>query len=83
MWPKLAGIPSSLLERAEEKLSELERGETPSRDERKDSGENTQISLFTDNSYDPLREKIRSVNLMETTPSQAIRILEELKDIIE
>ncbi len=80
---KLAGIPSSLLERAEEKLSELERGETPSRDERKDSGENTQISLFTDNSYDPLREKIRSVNLMETTPSQAIRILEELKDIIE
>lgn len=32
---------------------------------------------------DPIREKIRSIDIMEITPSQAIRILEELKGTID
>ena len=79
---KLAGIPRTLLERAQQKLSELECGSgnisaaysTPAKFE-----EPAQLSFF---SPDPVAEKIKSLNLMEITPSQAIKILEELKEEI-
>lgn len=79
---KLAGIPRSLLERAQQKLSELESGSgnipaaysAPAKFE-----EPAQLSFFAP---DPVAEKIKALNLMEITPSQAIKILEELKEEI-
>ncbi len=85
---KLAGIPESLLARAREKLADLEKGQltAPSQnhaDKAADDDQGTQISLFSGGKYDPIREKIRSIDIMEITPSQAIRILEELKGTID
>ena len=78
---KLAGVPAQLLERADEKLSELESGSTHpvTGPEEKQP---VQISLFS-TEQSPIADKIRSVDLMETTPSQALRILEELKEVLE
>ncbi len=85
---KLAGIPQSLLDRAREKLADLENGQNvclsqPLPDTAKEDDQGRQISMFTGGEYDPLREKIKSIDLMEITPSQAIRILEELKGTID
>ena len=91
---KLAGIPESLLERAREKLRELEE-ERPAvsvnRSEASNSDAGGQISFFeadqsspqSDPEANPALEKLRSLNLMEITPSQAIKILEELKESID
>ena len=78
---KLAGIPKSLLERAQEKLFDLEAGNTTGicvNTGASDSfEESTQLSFFAP---DSVAERIRNLNLMEITPSQAIKILEELKE---
>ncbi len=101
---KLAGVPQSLLERAEDKLSELESGapapanasvktepaleaqETPSKPAKSAKSSKPavegQISLFD---FAPVSvvERLREVNLMEITPSQAFKILEELKESLD
>ena len=41
-----------------------------------------QISMF-DFAPNPVVEKLRKLNLMEITPSQAFKILEELKENID
>ncbi|MDD4285793.1 MAG: DNA mismatch repair protein MutS [Eubacteriales bacterium] len=80
---RLAGVPESLLYAAENKLSELEHENTdpplttsgPS----KRGTEEEQISLF--GSADKgLVQKLLSLDLMETTPSMAIEILQELQN---
>lgn len=80
---KLAGIPNKLLERAREKLYELETGKS---DYNKTANiatvEEQQISFFT-SKPNPAVERLKSINLMDVTPSQAIKILEELKDSID
>ena len=97
---KLAGVPASLLERAEDKLSELETGVSsvttadpvkstaqevskPSKPSRaaKPAVEG-QISLFD---FAPVSvvERLREIDLMEITPSQAFKILEELKESLD
>ena len=81
---RLAGIPRSLLERAQEKLSELE-SEKPHKDMAsvsKDRGCEEQISMFSPEPS-PVLDKLRTLNLMEITPSQAIKILEELKSALD
>ena len=48
-------------------------------------GAEEQLSLFTqlpDPRYDSVIHRIRTLDLMETTPSQALRILEELKEYL-
>ena len=96
---KLAGIPQKLLDRAEDKLAELEQGkaereslpipqepvasvvkETPRKPAK--SIVEGQISLFD---FAPIGvvERLREVNLMEITPSQAFKILEELKESLD
>lgn len=85
---KLAGIPSTILDRAREKLSELETGQiTVKNSVRENNYLEEQISFFSvqPDSFkpDPLAEKIKSLNLMEITPSQAIKILEELKESLD
>jgi len=86
---KLAGAPDELLDRAEEHLENLESGsvqagervvvkhepvQTPACEER-------QLSFF-ELAPDPIITKLRDLDLMDTTPSQALRILEELKEYI-
>ena len=85
---KLAGIPSTILDRAREKLSELETGQiTVKNSVRENNYLEEQISFFSvqPDSFkpDPLAEKLKSLNLMEITPSQAIKILEELKESLD
>lgn len=87
---KLAGAPTELLERAEEMLTELEKGSNgtsapkPSKTLSKAKSEpqvqqEIQLSLF-ESIPDPIIMKLRSLDLMDTTPSQALKILEELKE---
>lgn len=86
---KLAGIPSSLLANAEERLNHLESSNANqyidssivSKHPPKASDEQ-QISFFS-SGPNPIVERLKTLNLMEITPSQAIGILEELKDAID
>lgn len=91
---KLAGVPAVLLENAQRKLHQLEAGgpeiqivsENPISLSPAETGaspiEEEQISFFMPGP-DPIVERIRRLNLMEVTPSQAIGILEELKEAID
>ena len=87
---KLAGAPKELLERAEERLLELENGKNevthrPLHEKAVESDfeapamQEVQLSLF-ESIPDPIITKLRSLDLMDTTPSQALKILEELKE---
>lgn len=89
---KLAGAPKELLTRAEERLFELEnaRGHNLVQNDVKPSSEaisepqrvqEEQLSLFG-TIPDPIIDKLRSLDLMETTPSQALKVLEELKELL-
>ncbi len=87
---KLAGVPPRVLETAETKLGELEgasKAENRPVDERKPfAGEmdrpeekDAQISFF-DFAPNPVVERLRSLDLMEITPSKAFEILQDLQD---
>lgn len=87
---KLAGAPAELLERAEERLFELENRSgssdiktsskiPPETKTEPDGQQEMQLSLFGA-IPDPVIAKLRSLDLMNTTPSQALKILEELKE---
>ena len=87
---KLAGAPSELLERAEEHLRDLEAGaqnqvvsgiRTEDTDYNSAAEEEHQLSFF-ELAPDPVITKLRNLDLMDTTPSQALRILEELKELL-
>ncbi len=94
---KLAGVPRELLDEAVIRLSKLEDGSDPDfsyEDEEAKSGEGSfsmakeepiegQLSFFVPGRGDDLIERLKNLNLMEITPSQAIGILEELKSQIE
>lgn len=92
---KLAGVPEPILIAAEDKLIELESGKGDpgafaTEESLVHSGtasaripeEPEQLS-FLGRESDPLIQKIRELNLMEITPSQAISILEQLKAAVE
>lgn len=84
---KLAGVPADLLISAQDKLHDLEGGHTgiaaPS-----DSNcapiaaEEQQLSFFTAGP-NPVVDRLKNLDLMEITPSQAIKVLEELKESID
>ncbi|MEG2323130.1 MAG: DNA mismatch repair protein MutS [Anaerovoracaceae bacterium] len=76
---KLAGAPTSLLERASLKLSELEnKMKVPESTKPLKEKEENQLSFF-DFVPNPVIERLKSLDLMELTPSEAFKILEELK----
>lgn len=81
---KLAGIPRTLLVRAQEKLYELETGQ--SYEGTSSASANViceeQISMFSP-AQNPVIDMLRTLNLMDITPSQAIKILEELKSALD
>ena len=85
-------MPHSLLENAEQKLAQLEQGSieikttsapatAPVVTAPSPKVEEEQISFFMPGTH-PAVERLKALDLMEVTPSQAIRILEELKEII-
>lgn len=92
---KLAGVPEPILLAAEDKLLELESGKSekgrlPADEipysfpvENKNTPEEPVQLSFWGKEQDPLIQRIRELNLMEITPSQAISILEELKAAVE
>lgn len=79
---KIAGIPMKLLENADVKLKELEAG---SKDINISDGPHNvpseQLSFFNPCS-NPIVDKLKKLDLMDIKPSEAIKILEELKDEI-
>ena len=89
---KIAGVPSELLVNAQQRLDILESGASASavssdisETENKSVNENIdqeyQISLF-DFAPNPVVQRLKEVDLMNTTPSQALAILEELKEYL-
>ena len=87
---KLAGVPKRVLEAAQIKLDELESGKTISepsenkirrseQSDRSDLGTDVQLSLFNF-SDSVIAQKLRDLDLMNITPSGAIKLLEELKE---
>lgn len=82
---KLAGVPAVLLERASEKLNDLEAGQTGDSSEilsHQTKPQEQQISFF-DFAPNPVIQRLKNLDLMELTPSQAFKILEELKTAAE
>jgi DNA mismatch repair protein MutS len=77
----LAGVPDALLSNAQEKLTmlESERKEIEMDYDRYDAEKPTQLSLF-DFAPNPVIERLRALNILEITPSQAFSVLEELKE---
>ena len=91
---RLAGVPKELLNNAESKLLKLENGTSDIQSAIEDasaqaghgetetsSGVSEQLSFFIPGP-NPVAERLKKLDLMEVTPSQAIRILEELKEMI-
>ncbi len=81
---KLAGAPVELLDKAREILSELEssRNEDEKAEALQISSEGEKQMSFFDIIPDPITEKLRNMDLMDTTPSEALRILEEFKKYV-
>lgn len=76
---KLAGVPKSVLTRAREKLGELENEAHHTYTSAcREQTQQEQLSLFSF-APNPVIEKLKSLNLMEITPSKAIALLEELQ----
>ena len=82
---KLAGVPKSVLETAEQKLAQLEEEYndirlTPSADSK--PAVEQQMSLFNVNDS-VIVQKLKVLDIMNITPSQAFKVLEELKEEAE
>ena len=86
---KIAGVPESILLRAQNKLDDLEenspsdikpvkKSSLPEKTVPEPVSVSRQLSLF-DFAPNPVIEKLRNLDLMNITPSQAFLILEELK----
>jgi DNA mismatch repair protein MutS len=74
---ELAGIPASVVRRARKILKDLERNHSDTRG--KKGEQYLQLSLFS-MLEDPVRKRIESLDLENTTPAEAIQILWELKE---
>lgn len=86
---KIAGIPKVLLEDAQRKLDSFDREIQNHTIQEKESDYNhhfsgdEQLSLFSNIKESELVNMVKGLDLMETTPSQAIGILEKLKALTE
>jgi len=80
---RLAGLPPSVIQRAREILSALERDELTRGGRPSVSGTPTepqqQLGLFQAPADDRLREQLRAIDINGTTPLDALRLLAELK----
>jgi len=76
---RLAGVPRDVLEDAESKLRTLEGESGITKPEPTVNEETPQISMFSF-APDPVVEKLKELDLMNIRPSDAFKILEELKE---
>jgi len=84
---RLAGLPSWVIDRAKEVLHNLEAGEFVREGEprlacsrnRAGRPDTPQLPLFQ-GPVDPIREKLERLDVTQTTPLQALVLLQELKD---
>ncbi|MBI4767865.1 MAG: DNA mismatch repair protein MutS [Deltaproteobacteria bacterium] len=86
---RLAGIPLPVIERAQEVLKNLEKGEldflgfpTLASSSRGRGTHPAQMELFS-GSAQRLQERVKSLSIDETSPLQALMTLKELKDLVE
>lgn len=79
---KLAGVPETVLESAEQKLAALEDPGSAASIKSRQKPEEEQLSLFSPKDS-VLANMVRNLDIMNMTPSQAIRALEELKEAAE
>jgi len=83
---KLAGLPSEVTERAREILAEHEREErrltAQLASDESEAPRPAQLTIFTPLSQ-PVLEKLREVNLNQSTPLEALNLLAELKKQID
>src|SRR5207248_338833 len=81
---RLAGLPRPVIDRAREILSALERDELTRGGRPSVSGTPTdpqrQLGLFQQPVDDPLRSRLASLEINQTTPIEALALLAELKD---
>jgi DNA mismatch repair protein MutS len=78
---ELAGIPKKVVERARKILEELEKKKPQSLEIQK---KNLQPTLFEkDEKIEELIEKLQKLDIQNTTPLQALSLLEEIKKLIE
>jgi len=75
---QLAGVPEELLENARVHLDSLGGDLAENAEVVKENTGETQL-MFFETMPDPVKEKLQSLDLMNTTPSEALKILEELK----
>jgi DNA mismatch repair protein MutS len=83
---RLAGLPEEVIERAKEVLQNLEKAEFTAPETPRMSGRKTQkplqLDLFAVN-YEPLIEKLLSLDISELSPDKALLRLKELKKLAE
>ncbi len=75
---QLAGVPDELLNSARGHLDSLGGDMAENVEVVKENTSETQLTFF-ETMPDPVKEKLQALDLMETTPSQALKILEDLK----
>ncbi len=75
---QLAGVPDELLVNARGHLDSLVGDMKENVEVVKENTGETQLTFF-ETVPDPIKEKLKSLDLMNTTPSEALKILEELK----
>ena len=75
---RLAGAPDELLDNAQLHLDSLGTDMAENVEVVKDNSGETQLT-FIESIPDPIKQKLQSLDLMNTTPSEALKILEDLK----
>ena len=76
---RLAGLPPSVLQRAAVMLHGLEEGSFDPGQVPVNPPEQTQLALFSTVKEDRLRARLREVDVNETTPLEALQLLDELQ----
>ena len=75
---KLAGVKEEVIDRARTVLNHLE-----SKEDGKIVESVKEKSVISEKGQDPLREKIRSIDINHTTPLEALMLLESLKEDVD
>lgn len=79
---KLAGIPNEVIERAQILLKELESQKKDSK-KKKDTQLLLPLTIETNLPETKIKEKLKNLNLNLITPIESLKILEELKSLID
>ncbi len=81
---RLAGLPFQVIKRAQTILKEIEEQESSAANLETAATKEQQLSFFeeTGTDHQPAIEKIKSVDVLHTTPLEALQILSELQQLV-